>query len=199
MQTIYRAFCAFALSTVISSFALATHDLGSLGTSMPAYTGSAAYTSTGNSATLDYAVFAPGDFTGAVVPANHYVYAYQGFVNTPSNPMFQFSVFVDDLLAANKGAVGTTSGTAPFTQNLDPAGTKSFFNLFSTPILAAGNSKVVYFTSPNSPKLGSTSAIFTAGPSAVSPTLVPTPLPEPATIGLLTIGALILGRKRRLS
>jgi len=177
--------------------ASAAHDLPGLGT--PLLSGSASYVTGSNSATVDYAVFAPGDFTGTDPSGGaEYVYAYQFFVNVGSNPLYLATIAVDDPDAANQAALGTTSGVAPGLLSLDPVGTKSFVSLFNPTVVTAGsNSQVVLFTSPNPPTYGTTSVTFVAAPAVVSATLIPTPLPEPATMVLLAMGGLLIRRRRR--
>ena len=165
---------------------------------IPAWTGTSSYDSGGELIVdVDYAVFAPGDY-GGVDPSGgtEYVYAYQVFNNSPEVYVSMFSVgLIDD-----SGATGNTidpaygGDVAPTITYID-YGDNSFKIALFTPSLPAGQSaEVGLFTSPNPPVMV-VSSVINGGRSAQG--TAPTPVPEPATISLLSLAGLALVRKRR--
>lgn len=162
-------------------------------------TGSVDYVSElGMTSTVHYAVFEPGTFGGIDVLAG-YVYAYQIENTAPSGAVTLFSVN----LLPDSGAVtaGTNDGynggtTAMYTSA--NYSSESFIASFSAlPVVSGGHSEVALFTSPYSYSLEVSSLSFSGGQSAQVNALMPTPVPEPATISLLGLAGLVLFRKRR--
>lgn len=155
------------------------------------------------SATMDFAVFAPGPAFDAAFPGQdtsngtHYVYAYQ-FLNLDSTVInLTVGLHGDEVLGTvgfiqDAGAVDPSSfsftGAGPTSVNWD-------FNV-STPLLTSGlSSAVLFFTSANAPEFDTGSITADIGDTQ----LVPSPLPEPATLGLLLagVGMMVVGKRRR--
>jgi hypothetical protein len=164
---------------------------------MPGFTGSAAFSSGDLAATLDYAVFAPGDFTGnSPFKGTEYIYAYQVF-DTGNTSVTSFSVG----LLTDHGAHDITADPAyAMTGGVAPAPgayllSNSAIAYFTNPALAAGTgySQVVLFASPNGPTYASASV---GAPGISDQNMAPTPTPEPASLALLSILGFGLSRRR---
>lgn len=186
---------AWAVAVACASVAYAG-PLGLDANGMAGFTGSAAFSSGDLQATLDYAVFAPGDFIGTDPSGgSEYVYAYQVFNTSTGRSVDTFSVgLLAGHGAGNAGAepgYPQVGGVAP---TLVTIGADSVVADLLTPAVAPGGfSQVVIFTSPNGPTFASAS-VRSGG--VVAQEMAPTPVPEPATIGLLgLLGASLLRRR----
>ncbi len=152
-------------------------------------------------ADVDFAVFAPGMFGlsygAAADPSGgtDYVYAYQihntagGAVGDRS--ISSMTVGLDgDESPAGIGFV-PAGGLAPSSSSFIPAGPPFTSAAWSfNPLLAPGGttSEILIFTSPHGPELDNASLI-----GGINNTqLLPSPVPEPATFVLLSLGAVAL-------
>jgi hypothetical protein len=149
------------------------------------------------SANVDYAVFAPGAF-GVAFPGedtsggSDYVYAYQ-IENLDTNiSKFTVGLHGDEPLGSIGfiSDVGLTDPTASLYVGAGPTSSAWDFSGFAT----GQESAVLFFTSAASPELDS--ATVAADWNNAHP--LPSPLPEPASLTLLALGAGVIGfRKRR--
>lgn len=166
---------------------------------LPGFTGSVNFAAANVSATMDYAVFAPGAFgaSGGTDPSGgtQYVYAYQVFAT--GSPFTSASVGLVPGSIAFNDTFSTTyplaGGTAPAVNVFQGAPPTSFFNLWSPAVGAAGYSAVLLFTSPQSPIYASASV---ANGAFSNQQTAPSPLPEPTSLVLLGIGSLFALRRR---
>jgi hypothetical protein len=155
-------------------------------------------------ASIDYAVYAPGDYSGSLTfPADQYVYCYQLFNITTSTSDIT-SLIIDIAHNANVNTViydtasssGAAGGINPvfyaFTENQ-----VQFTYTSRNPVKANQHSSVLIFTSDFAPDpvLGTgTLGTTTAGYFSVS---LPMPTPEPASVFLMSLAAPVLLRIRR--
>jgi len=155
---------------------------------------------------VEYAVYQAGDYEDSGTDPSggtEYVYAYQVFNDLTGNrPVSNFSVGLDPASGAANirvdAGAGTLGGTAPsfagFSGTPPTSSVWYFFNDTIDP--PDGYSEVLIFTSPNGPQW----APATVMDSGLSNTQnLPSPTPEPATLGLLALGGALtfLGRHRR--
>ncbi|KKN64605.1 hypothetical protein LCGC14_0489820 [marine sediment metagenome] len=161
-------------------------------------------------ANVDFAVYEPGKFTtsfpgAAPIGGSEYVYAYQIFnLTTDSSPVTALTVGLDGDEPFNTGAnIGFVASTgdvspsasylvAPSDGSLPPTSARWAFS-----VLPVGKSSdVLYFTSPAVPEAEGDSATVTGSWPATEK--LPSPVPEPTTVGVLALGALaVLIRKQR--
>ena len=151
---------------------------------------------------VDYAVYEPGDYSGTVsFPVDEYVYAYQFFNDNTSNVVVDsFLVgLLKDVLVANVGSdtnapYGQTGGIMPSTQFIL---SQSVLYLFQGQDVDSGeHSVVLLFSSEFMPIMGS--GLISGGVLGGTAVALPTPVPEPITVVLLGMGALMaLHRKKR--
>jgi hypothetical protein len=154
-------------------------------------------------ASVDYAVFAPGAF-GVAFPGqdpsngSDYVYAYQ-INNLPgtipaATAISQFTVGLDgDEPLGATGFITDIGVTNPSATGYVGAGPTSVAFDFSPQIPFDGTSAVLLFTSAAAPELD-TATVHAAWPDTH---LLPSPTPEPATLGLLAMGLGLIGTRRR--
>lgn len=180
---------------------------------VPGFTNSQHFLATNGPETLDvsvdYAVFLPSQFPGNFIPfsgfpalaPNDYVYAYQVYNNGPghgaSNAAFSQlginsaggtidSLGKDPTFDPNASAINTNFGF------LSPTGASY---LFLVPAIAVNQFSVVLLLASPQPPTLSAAAIFDHGLSASGQ--VPMPVPEPGTLALLAIGAVLARKLRR--
>lgn len=169
---------------------------------MPGFTGFVSFDADGQLLVdLDFAVFEPGnypdDLVGGDDPSDgtEYVYAYQAFNESASEPLTTVSVgLLDFSEAAN--AMGDplhdlTGGVNPLSSLVQET---SVLTLFIPQILADDFSSVFLFTSPFGPTYMPAS-VLNGGLSDQQ--MAPSPIPEPATLGLLALGAMAVVIRRR--
>jgi hypothetical protein len=162
-------------------------------------------------ASVDYAVYVPGAFGASLAlgspgdaaePSNgaEYVYAYEVINASPSVAISSFSIglFTDPIVISDltfKGTLTNVGGIVPFKSEFIPVGdlppdltnVKFSFGSPNTTIPAGGHSVYLLFTSPFGPDFKNSSII---GTGDLSNQPLPTPIPEPSTILLGTIGGL---------
>jgi len=158
------------------------------------------------SATLDYAVFAPGPAFDAAFPGQdtsngtHYVYAYQ-FLNLDTT-IINLTVGLDgNEILGTVGFIPDAGAVNPFSFSFTGAGPTSAnwdFNI-STPLLTTGlSSAVLFFTSADEPEFDTGSITADIADTQLVPSpLATNPLPEPATLGLMILGGGVIGLGRR--
>jgi hypothetical protein len=153
-------------------------------------------------ADVEYAVYDPGQYPSNI-PAglnNKYIYAYQIF-NTASNINIDFfSVGLNpgaiDLATdqcwgdSTYGAAGGIFGTWPI-QFIGSPPASVGYGFFLGPIGVGQHSEVLLFSSDYTPTDGH--GIVAGGAFGE----LPTPIPEPTTIGLLITGILVLRNKTK--
>ena len=163
---------------------------------------------------VDYAVYAPGNFNASFpgqdpTAGADFIYAYQIFNNLtphPGWPVWQgdedyvtkFSVGMSGLdeQPVDAGFVAGT-GQAPSSSSL-PVGSAGWtYRVSSNKLLYGSVSAVLYYASPFGPTWdnGSVQGIN----AATLPLSMPSPLPEPASLSLLALGAMscIVRRKKK--
>jgi hypothetical protein len=151
---------------------------------------------------IDYAVYEPGKYDGSI---DHYVYAYQ--------------VFNDSTVAINYFSVGLSPDVEVLDAWCDPAMnwaksggsipgmslplSESVLYVFQAGNIKAGKwSATLLFTSDCSPEMGIgvVPGGVAGGVNVEVPSPIPSsPIPEPATFGLLIGGALMAIRRRQKS
>lgn len=194
MRSLSLHVCASVVAAAACSVASAG-PLGSDPNGIPGFTGSVVFDNGSNvSATMDYAVFAPGDYGGADPSGGtDYVYAYQVFANNAR--------YTTTTVGILDGAIVANAGTDPnYAQlgGIDPlAGfptfqAQSFFSLWNPPVNPGQYSTVLLFTSPQPPTFASASVAN--GGTGVQ-LEAPSPLPEPSTLVLLAGGLALLRRR----
>jgi len=149
-------------------------------------------------ATVQYAVYAPGTYPGVQADKNSdYVYAYQVFSDVTS--LFDLDAF-SVALVAGSGAVdagfdssyGTLAGVNPLLSRL--TGTPPSTAAWTYDVPAGQHSSVFTFASPNTFTWASANV---ANGGSGNSHLLPSPnVPEPTTICLLVLGGLAAVRRR---
>ena len=172
------------------------------GGAIPAYTGSQLFSASSTgfsvSANVDYAVFAPGAF-GAAFPGQdpsngtEYVYAYQ--IENFDTAVNKLTVGLDgDEPLGSVGFVSDAGLIDPSASLFVGSGpTSSAWDFAPNSLLNTSSSSILIFTSAAAPEWdsGTVSAQFLATHD------LPSPLPEPASLGLIAAGAALVGLKRR--
>ena len=151
-------------------------------------------------ANIEYAVYAPGNYPGNDPSSgNEWVYAYQAFNNsTGSVELSQLSVGRLSGSTVNNVGHDSTYGTLSASQVptlMLETSSSVVWNFLSSLINPGEFSDVLLFTSPNS---------WSTGPGSVQngglsqTTTLPTPVPEPATMLILSLGSMaMVGMRRR--
>lgn len=146
------------------------------------------------SANVDYAVFAPGTFPFADPSGgNDYVYAYQ--IDNLDTDIVQFTVGVDgDETLGSIGSIvdgGSNNPTAALYVGAGPSSAAWDFSGFSS----GQTSDILFFTAAEAPELDSS----TVSAQWANTHDLPSPAPEPASLSLLALGAVLCsGRRRRM-
>lgn len=150
----------------------------------------------GLQAEVDYAVFAPGDFSyaGYTPTPGEYVYAYQVFPIGDLEVTCLAIAMLESNEANNIGYFVLSGGTVPSSSSLDELNAAWFFG--GTGLLPGQSSIGLVLSSINEPTVwfgsvadnGHTAMDFLPSPSNL--------IPEPATMGLLLAGALGLLRRK---
>ncbi len=198
-----------AVSVLLGSGGIAEAGLLSAnsGGAIPAFTGTQFFDDNffgfTVSANVDFAVFSPGTFAAAFPGQDpsggaDFVYAYQ--IQNLDTDVTQMTVGLDG--DEPLGSIGFVAGPGL----VDPTATS-----FATPL--PSTSARFDFTAPGAIPNGSSSAVLfftsSAAPHLDSATVaagwsnmhdLPSPLPEPATLGLVLAGAgmMIVGKRRRM-
>jgi hypothetical protein len=170
-------------------------------------------------ATVDYAVFAPGNYPGTDPSNPHeYVYAYQitnSVSSTNTNPLFRYTVglYPNGPISNGSGAhnaetetgYGSAGAIAGFPDPTLSSASTSFpvYYLTTGHVLTPGSiGDIALFTSPNAPTFiqatVSDGVVFDNSQNLPTPS-IPQSIPEPATLGLgfAAAGGLILRRRRK--
>jgi PEP-CTERM motif len=180
------------------------------GGALPGFTGTQSFNDDFSgftvNALVDYAVFAPGAF-GAAFPGldpsggTDYVYAYQidnqGAGDVPAaTTITKFTVGLDgDETLGSIGSIPDIGAVAPSAALYVGAGPTSAAWDFTT--LGTGlSSSLLFFTSADAPELHSSTVAAAWNRSHD----LPSPLPEPASLTLLALGAGVacFGKRRRM-
>lgn len=174
------------------------------GGGMPAFTGSQLFNDSSSgftiSANVDFAVFAPGAF-GVAFPGEDpsggadFVYAYQ--IENLDTDIITMTVGLDsDESLGTIGFIGDAGLVNPTASLFVGAGPTSAAWDFGPGTLVNGTSSaILFFTSADAPELDSATVVAAFADSHN----LPSPLPEPATLSLIALGAGIVfcGRRRR--
>lgn len=147
---------------------------------------------------IDYAVFAPGQYSGTTVfPSSDYVYAYRVWNDAMSNVSIDFfSVGLEaNAIVGNLTYEAVAGDIIPGYQAILSETVLNLFFGSAGPITSGKHSAILLFSSPMRPiqGFGTVSGGFTGG-EIVS---LAAPIPEPATLTLLALGGLFSIRSRR--
>ena len=174
---------------------------GLIVTDPSATTGTVDYSVSGKTATVHFAVFSPGDFTG-VDASQGYVYAYQVENTSTSGAISAFSIYMQPGSgAAAYGSDADTDGVVEPYQMIPGVDSESMKVIFDEAdgysfLLPGQKSYVALFTSPYSYEYVS-SSVMNSGLGDTVNNAMPSPIPEPATISFLGLAGLALIRKNR--
>jgi len=149
---------------------------------------------------VDYAVYAPGKYSGSMSFPDQFVYAYQLYCDPSSDVVIDFfsvgirnDVAVGNVLYDDSNPYELPGGIRPSAQF---ALTESVLYLFQLDSVAANEcSDVVLFTSDAGPAMGA--GAVSGGITGGAIVELPTPVPEPATVLLVGLGSLLAVRRRR--
>jgi len=195
---------AVILAIIIAPGALA-FPLMSDPAAMPAWQGSKTFYATDGIHLVDvqveYAVYAPGAFPGDDASGGtDYVYAYEIF-NDFDPDSLAISILTVGLMPGcgahnigwQAGPPGQVGGAAPDFASISVSALSARWFFITDTVNYAEDSATLVFTSPKEPRWMSGSV--TDGGVSVFESL-PSPMPEPATLGLLAAGGLLLLRRR---
>ena len=151
---------------------------------------------------LDFAVFAPGAYPGQVPGgAAQFVYAYQAF-NQPATTVGLTAVSVGLAAGSAAGNIGDDPSVVPgmpgapggIAPDIVAIGTSSarwgFGWIGGLEVGANQHSTVLVFTSPNGPKYEPATMMNGGLPTPIG--VVPSPIPEPVTVVLISLGGFVL-------
>jgi hypothetical protein len=147
---------------------------------------------------VDYAVYAPGTYDGTVSFNNLYVYAYQVFSQSSTVSIDYFSVglksgvSVSNVMSDSAADYAVTGGNIPNLSLLMPQ--QALYLFQSDGISANEYSCTLLFTSKIAP--GMAEGVVSAGFAGGAIMALPSPVPEPATFGLLIGGAFMAIRRK---
>ena len=150
---------------------------------------------------VDYAVYAPGNYSGnlPIGTEDGYVYAYQIFNSSESDvSVGQFTIGLGPTIVADNtssdDSIGlTTGGIDADVSNI--AAQSAVYLFFAQGITAGNHSNALIFTSPNSYDMGG--AYIAGGITGGTFVSLPTPtVPEPVTAVLFASGACLVLRKK---
>jgi len=178
--------CSSALATTLNADAAALTK------------GSQPFAGTAWSADVEYAVYAPATYPGSHPDKDaKYIYAYQVFASsagtaTLTSLSLNLPVGAGAASPGDDLTYGMAGGVAPLLSRL--TGSPPTIVQWVLDVDGGEHSTVLLFSSPNSHTL----AAATLANGGVGDTQsLPTPLPEPTTMALLALGALVLVRRWR--
>ena len=163
--------------------------------------GQSSFTTTGGALNgyVDYAVYAPGTYDGTISFNNLYVYAYQVFSQSSTVSIDYFSVglksgvSVSTVMYDSAEDYAVAGGHITSLSILMPQ--QALYLFQSDSISANEHSCTLLFTSNIAP--GMAEGVVSAGFAGGAVMDLPSPVPEPATFGLLIGGVLMAIRRRR--
>ena len=160
---------------------------------------------------VEYCVYAPGQFEISFpgldpTDGTDYIYAYQIYNDLDPHPsagtgedpdyVSRFSVGLDTDELADNGSYLSGTGIAPDDVDvLTPASTQAGWNFTLGQMAYPSVSAILLFSSPYGPELDRTTV---SGWQTASGWL-PSPVPEPATLTLMAVGAAWLSQRKRRS
>lgn len=213
MLQILRTFFLAALLAAFTAVPVFAGLLNGHGSSIVGFTGTTSFSDVSGpdvlSGTVDYAVFAPGDFPfGGYTPTpGQLTYAYQIIMNDPDNTesLSELAVFLNgdannlSIFLLEAGDVPPSSFSFSTLLPTATAGdTANWF--FESPGLDSGDmSYGLVYSSPNIPEYFAGNVVNGGLAALVIPLPVPSPIaiPEPSTVTMLGLGALALVLFRR--
>ena len=166
-----------------------------------AYKGSSPFSAGGAlSGHVDYAVYAPGMYDGTVHFNNNlYVYAYQVFSQSSTVSIDYFSVGLEPGVSVSNA---TSDSAAPYAvtggivPDLSLVMSQQVLYLFQSDTISANEySRTLLFASNIAPVMAD--GVVSAGFAGGAIMALPSPVPEPATFGLLIGGAFMALRRKR--
>jgi hypothetical protein len=146
---------------------------------------------------VDYAVYSPGDFTGAAsFPADKYAYCYQIFDSSTSSAITEFTINLKPGITAYSTGyfASSASDIIPNGESFTAPIVTYSFTTRNNKITATHNSSVLFFAGDLGPETDSGIIGSSTGSTSVQ---IPTPAPEPASILLLALAAPFLLKIRR--
>ncbi|MCE5184667.1 MAG: hypothetical protein LLF76_00885 [Planctomycetaceae bacterium] len=135
-----------------------------------------------------------------LVTAQFYRYNYEITSTSVNINWFSVGLLQDCGLTGSRGVTATIGGRAPLLWDFMDTPASSITALFQPQVAANGKSYILSFESWQAPTVGS--AMVSGNTNTQFHSLVGnvfTPIPEPVTVTLLALGAVLIGRKRKLS